>query len=552
VARIKDTSVEAVKAASDIVEVVSARTPLRKAGARYTGRCPFHEERTPSFSVNPTDKLYHCFGCGAGGDLIGFVKETENLDFVGAIEWLADRFRITVEYEEASPRQDAERRRRKRLRDLLEQAAAFYERHLWETAAAEPARRYLAGRGLGEPVCREYRLGLAPLARRTLAEKAAEKGFTQDELLAAGLVNRRGNDYFSGRLLFPLADPRGRILGFQARRLRDDDPLPAKYVNSPESPLFQKGAILYGLDRARTAIQVQDRAIVVEGNTDVLALRQSGLEPVVASMGTALTERHLKELSRLTRRIWLCFDGDAAGEAAALRGMEMAARQGFAVKIVALPGGKDPADLAAEFERWLARAESYLVYRVRIEIERASDRTEAFVKVREVLAPFDDSPDRQDALKLAADRLDLPPETQAGLAPTRRAATEGVSAKLLERGDRLEREALAGVLRHPSLVPTLAEMSPDHFDSPRHRELQTQLATGGGGEPPAVLLPLVAELDALADRDAIDEATARELLLRLHERRLRRQLADARDDLERTRELQAALLRIRQALGEAA
>ena len=547
-ARIKDSSVEAVKAAADIVEVVSARTPLRKAGPRYTGRCPFHEERTPSFSVNPTDKLYHCFGCGAGGDLIGFVKETENLDFVGAIEWLADRFRVPLEYEEASPRVDAERRRGKRLRDLLEQAAAFYERYLWETAAAEPARNYLAGRGLGEAVCREYRLGLAPRAPRVLAAKAAEKGFALDELLAAGLTNRRGNDYFQGRLLFPLADPQGRVLGFQARRLRDDDPLPAKYVNSPESPLFQKGAILYGLDRARAAIRAQERAIVVEGNTDVLALRQRGLEPVVAPMGTALTERQLKELSRLAHRLWLCFDGDAAGEAAALRGMELAARQGFTVKVVALPAGKDPADLAAEFERWLARAESYLVYRVRIEIERAADRGEAFVKVREVLAPFEDSPDRQDALKLAADRLDLPPETQAGLAPTRRAATRGVSAKLLERGDRLERDVLAGALRHRHLAVVLGEMTPDHFDSELHRAVQAHLAAGG--EPQAALVPLIAEFDALADREAIDESTAEELILRLRERRIKRRLASASDDLELTRFLQAELLRLRSAITE--
>src|SRR5919201_3720591 len=160
-ARIKDGSVDEVKAAADIVAVISARTPLRKAGARFVGRCPFHEERTPSFSVNPTDKLYYCFGCGAKGDLVTFVKETENVDFVGAIEWLADRFRVTLEYEEASPRQDAERRRRKRLLDVLEQATAFYERYLWEAAAGRAAREYLEQRGLGEDVCREYRLGLA-------------------------------------------------------------------------------------------------------------------------------------------------------------------------------------------------------------------------------------------------------------------------------------------------------------------------------------------------------------------------------------------------------
>src|SRR5439155_22126332 len=256
-----------------------------RSGPRYVGRCPFHEERTPSFSVNAADKLYYCFGCGAGGDLISFVKETENLDFAGAVEWLADRFRVGLEYEEVSPRVEAERRRRDRLQEVLSAATAFYERFLWDSGGAQTAREYLSERGRGEEICRTLRLGFAP-GGQTLAQKAAERGFTQEELLAAGLVNRRGNDYFSQRIVFPLADPRGRVLGFQARKLREDDPLQAKYVNSPESGLFQKGDILYGLDLARTAIAKQDRAVVVEGNTDVIALRQEGLEPVVASMGT--------------------------------------------------------------------------------------------------------------------------------------------------------------------------------------------------------------------------------------------------------------------------
>jgi DNA primase len=225
-ARLKDASVEAVKEAADFVAVVEGRTQLRKVGSRHTGRCPFHEERTPSFSVNAVDKLYYCFGCGAKGDLITFVRETEQLDFVEAIEWLADRFNIPIEYEEASPEQEAKRSRRERLLALLDAAASYYERVLWDSPAGSHARDYLAGRALGE-VCHEYRLGLA-LGGQTLARKAREKGFTPQELSAVGLVNRRGNDYFSHRLLFPLADARGRVLGFQARKLREDDPLRAK------------------------------------------------------------------------------------------------------------------------------------------------------------------------------------------------------------------------------------------------------------------------------------------------------------------------------------
>src|SRR3954463_3153221 len=398
-ARIKDSSVEAVKAAADFVDVVSARTQLRKAGARYTGRCPFHDERTPSFSVNAVDKLYYCFGCGAKGDLITFVRETEGLDFAGSIEWLAERFRVPIEDEESSPQQDAARQRRVRLASLLDQAASFYERTLWDTAAGGMARDYLKGRGLNEEISREFRLGLA-LGGNSLARKALAKGFTQDELRAAGLMRQRGDDYFQRRLLFPLADRQGRILGFQARRLHEDDPLKAKYVNTPESELFHKGWVVYGLDKARAAIAREDRAIVVEGNTDVIALHQAKLTPVVASMGTALTEQQLKELGRLSKRLWLAFDGDAAGETATLRGMELAAKQGFDVKVVALPVGVDPAADPRGSEQRLAAADPYLLYRVRIEIDRADDREAAFRAVKGLLEGAPDSPERQDALRL--------------------------------------------------------------------------------------------------------------------------------------------------------
>ena len=542
-ARIKQESVEQVKAAADMLDVVGARTQLKKAGARYVGRCPFHEERTPSFSVNPVDKLFYCFGCGKGGDLISFVRETESVDFAGAIEWLGDRFRVPLEYEETSPAADAARKRRERLYAVLEQATSFYERYLWETAAGEPVRAYLAGRGLAEEVCREFRLGLSP-ASSALARKAAEKGFTRTELAAAGLANRRGNDYFSGRLMFPLADARGRVVGYSARKLRDDDPLQAKYVNSPEGDLFHKSSVLYGLHLARHAIAKEERAIVVEGNTDVIALRQAGLQPVVASMGTALTERQLAELKRLTRRLYLCFDADAAGQAATLRGMELAASLGLEVKVVPLAPGLDPADAAESFGDLLGRAESYVFYRVRIELDRAADRQEAFVRVREVLSGFEDSPERQDALRLVADRLDLPPETQAGLAPSGASASTGtVSAKVLEAGERLERDALAGCMAHPEVVPLLAELSPDHFDSELHRGVQAHLVKPA--EPPSELVPLLAELDARAAREEIDEQTTKELLLRLRERNIRRQLAE---DPTRA-DLIDALERIHEAVG---
>jgi DNA primase len=282
---------------------------------------------------------------------------------------------------------------------------------------------------------------------------------------------------------------------------------------------------------------------VVEGNTDVLALRQAGLEPVAASMGTALTERQLKELSRLTHKLYLCFDGDAAGEAATLRGMELAASQGLDVRVVALPPGVDPADAADSFEDRLSGAESYLGYRVRLEIERAPDRQEAFVRVREVLSRFgEDSPERQDAVRLAADRLDLPKETQAGFAPGKAGrATGEISPRLLEKGSRLERDALAGIAAHPELRDLLAELAPEHFDAELHRRAREHLLEPG--DPDAELVPLLAELDARAATEGIDDETAKELLLRLRERQLRRELTSA--DPERTKELQEQLEKVR-------
>ena len=541
-ARIKDESVEAVKAAANIVELVEARVRLRKVGGRYTGLCPFHQEKTPSFSVSPDRGTYHCFGCGVGGDAISFVRETEGLDFVGAIEWLADRFRVPLEYEQSSPEADAKRKRRERLYSLLDQAAAFYERGLW-AESGKPVQEYLGSRGLGEEICREFRLGLSPAGG--LARKAREKGFTAAELSAAGLVTRRGTDYFQRRLMFPLTDARGRVVGFQARKLHEDDPLRGKYVNSPESDLFRKSHVLYGFHLARPAISKEDRALVVEGNTDVIALRQAGLLPVVASMGTALTEAQLKELARLTRRVFLCFDSDAAGEDATLRGMELALKQGFDVRVVVLPKGKDPADDPGGFEQRLGAAEPYAVHRVRLILDRSRDRTHAYVGVQEVLNGLPESPERHDAWRLANDRLGLTVELRAAGGAAR--AGSAAPARMIDAGDRLERDVLAGCIAHRELVRLLAELTPEHFDSDLHRRMRADLIEEGGGDD-RELVALVAELDARAAAEAIDEATAKELLLRLRERHLRRQLADA--DPEQTKELQEALLRIRSAVSE--
>jgi DNA primase len=531
--RLKDTTVDAVRQAADLVRVVEERTALRKAGTQYTGRCPFHEERTPSFSVDPSKGLYYCFGCGKGGDVFTFVRETQGVDFVGAVEWLGERFHVPLEYDDSSPRQDAARQRRRRLFELLDQAASFYERLLWDSPAGSFARDYLAGRGLGEEVCREFRLGLAP-AGGLLTRKAREKGFSADELRAACLSGARG-DYFQRRLLFPLADARGRVVGFQARKLHDDDPLPGKYVNTRESELFSKGAIVYGLHESRGDIAKEDRACVVEGNTDVLALRQAGFKPVVACMGTALTEAQLRELGRLTKRLWLAFDGDAAGSAATLRGMELAVAQGFEVNVVALPPGKDPADDPASFDRLLRSAKPYALHRTQVEAERGG-----FQAVNEFLRPLADSPEKAAAVRWATDRFGIGLQ----LPSVRGSAETALSPRRADAETRREHNALAGVVAHPSLVPILAQLPEHHFHDPVSRALRAHLVDGASLDGDSVAL--LAELNARAVAEGIDKQTAEELLLRLRERELRAELQHAAP--EELKELQERLVRVREGL----
>jgi DNA primase len=543
-ALIKDTSVEAVKNAADIVVLVEERTRLRKVGGRYVGLCPFHQEKSPSFSVSPDRGTYHCFGCGVGGDAISFIQALESLDFVGTIEWLAARFNIELEYEESSPEADAKRRQKDRLHELLDAAASFYERYLWDSAAGEPVREYLTSRGLGEEISKTFRLGLSPGGNNTLVAKAREKGFTAAELSAAGLTRRGGLDWFRNRLMFPLTDVRGRIVGFQARQLREDDPLRGKYVNSPEGELFRKSELLYGLHLARAAITKQDRAVVVEGNTDVIALRQAGLEPVVASMGTALTEKQLRELGRLTKRLFLCFDSDAAGEDATLRGMALAVSQGFDVKIVMLPKGKDPADDPDGFEARLGDAESYPVHRVRLELERARDKGHAYARVQDFLNTVAESPERHEALRLANDKLGMTVPVRASVSANPTGSL--LSPKLLEFGEKLERSALAGARKHPQLNRILAELGPEHFDSPVNKRLVGVVL--GAEEPDDELKPLLAELDARAEAEGIDEQTTEQLLLKLRERRLSQELAEAED--ERLPDLQQALAKVRERIRE--
>jgi DNA primase len=440
VPRIARQSVDQVQAAADLVEIVGHYTQLKKSGANFMGCCPFHEEKTASFSVNPTEKLYYCFGCGEGGNLFSFVQRKENLDFAQAVECLADKYGIALEYEETSAKGEAERRRRDRLRALLERATAYYERRLWEGRAGVGAREYLEQRGLGADVCRRFRVGYAVPGWDRLRDGAIEQGFTEQELLEAGLVvpGRRGGTYdrFRDRVLFPLADDRGRTLGFGARTLGDEKP---KYLNSPETPLYHKSEALFGLHNAKAAAGRDDRVYVVEGYTDVLALAQADVENVVASMGTALTEQQLKRLSRLSRELFLCFDADAAGIGAMSRALSLARRLGLSLHVVRMPEGLDPADFvlsgagADGFRELAARSETLLQFHVRLVLEgndlaRPDGRAQAFAQLRGVLAEAATPIERDEELRTIADSLRLSEESVRYLLSAASAETRGGAA----------------------------------------------------------------------------------------------------------------------------
>ncbi len=356
-ARFSKDSVDRVKDAADMVEVVSAHTDLRQRGKDWWGLCPFHDESTPSFKVNPLDKLYYCFGCEASGDVFSFVEEKEGLSFPEAVESVAERYGVELEREAEDPRAEAARRKRARLYEVLERTSQFYVKYLWEGEKREAvhAREYLAERGLDEAALRRFGVGFAPNRWDAVLLGGQTAGFKIDELFDAGLLrrNKRGPyDYFRQRIMFPIRDQRGRVLGFGGRAQRPDEK--AKYVNSPEGELYRKGSTLYGIDLARSPIAKAKRAIVVEGYTDVIALNQAGVEEVVAIMGTAITPEQLKTLGGLTETVVLALDADRAGADAMIRAQRVAGDRGMDLRVAAMPEGEDPADMlaAGQIERF--------------------------------------------------------------------------------------------------------------------------------------------------------------------------------------------------------
>jgi DNA primase len=342
--RINDETVSTIRDRSDIVEVISSYLPLRRSGANYLGLCPFHQEKSPYFNVNAPRQIFHCFGCGTGGNVFTFLMRMEGLTFPEAVKRLGEKVGITVEETPVTPADRQRRDQRERLLRINEAAGAFYHRLLLEDAAGAPGRRYLRQRGYEADMVRAFRLGFAPDQWEALAGHLTTQGFTAEELRAAGLVRegregRGDRDLFHNRLLFPILDPEGRVVAFGGRVLDDGTP---KYLNSPETLVYQKGRTLYGLYQGRDAIRHSRTVLVVEGYFDLLALHRAGIANAVAACGTALTADHARLLKRYAEQVLLVFDADKAGRQATFRAMDALLPEGLTVKAVSLAAGEDP------------------------------------------------------------------------------------------------------------------------------------------------------------------------------------------------------------------
>jgi DNA primase len=405
-----------------MLALIGTKVELRRAGVNsYFGLCPFHEERSGSFHVRPDEKHYHCFGCQSSGDPFSFVMETEGLDFKAALESLADRFGVKLETENEDPEAAARRQQRERLYSLLGRAATFYSRYLWEAQEAAPAREYLLGRGLEEPMLKEFRVGYAPSAWDRMLKASRRSGFSEDELLATGLAQRSKNrpgqvyDRFRERIMFPAVDSRGRVRGFGARAMRENQR--PKYLNTSDGELYHKREVLFGIDLARPAAARADRMILVEGYTDVLALHQAGLRNAVGIMGTALTEEQVSELERIAHVLELCLDADRAGQDAMMRAERLASARKLELRVVSLPEGQDPADLVERegAQALAARVEGsqpFVVFHVERILDRADTRSaegrdRALQELGPVLDQVPASILRDDLVRKVASRLEL-------------------------------------------------------------------------------------------------------------------------------------------------
>lgn len=549
--RISDRSIEEVREAANIVEVASEFTALRRQGTRFAGLCPYpdHSEKTPSFSVSPDRGFYYCFGCQRGGDAIKLVSELKNFSFVDAVSYLAERSGVELHFEGAAdPEASRERNtRRRNIHKALAAAAVFYHKYLLKARSpeAQNARHYLKGRGLERSTIEEFRLGYAqPRGTGGFAGVAARLGIDRKVLEAAGLLSARGGERFAGRITFPISDRRGRIVGFGARALGDGHP---KYLNSPETEIFNKRDLLYGFPQVSDAIRGERSALVVEGYTDVLMLYQSGIKNAVATLGTATTPAHLKFLSGYAERIYLLFDPDAAGERAIERAAATAAELGLDLRVLRLP--QDPADWLLEhppqeFAELLEGAVSVLEYGIRRIVQRtrgagATERSRAVPEVKSLIGEIRDPVLYREALRLASEALGVDLAHLEGDRRRTSATLEATGAKRspTDPHQQAGREVLAVLLAHPRLAAGLLK---EGFRVPSVPEPVSLHPEDFWGERQADIFSLLREHTGEAFEDVVADVRARPFMDQLG-------ALAARADEMRRRDLYASDRAVREA-----
>ncbi len=506
-----------VRAKSDIVEVISEYVALKQAGKTYKGLCPFHSEKTPSFVVSPEKQLFHCFGCGAGGDVFSFVMKAENLGFAEAARLLADRAGISIREESEEAHEARERRRA--LYEANEAACEYYQHVLTESPEASEARAYVRRRGLSEQTVRKFRLGYALPSWDALLKALTKKGVPREALFDAGLVAQgkepdSGYDRFRARLVFPICDTSGRVMGFGGRVLDDSVP---KYLNSPETAVFKKGRNLYGLHLAKDAIRRDSAAVIVEGYMDAITAHQHGFDHVVASLGTALTEEQARALRCYASQVVIAYDADAAGAAATVRGMEILAAARLDVRVASLPAGEDPDSTLRRGGReallQVLRAARPLVdYKLHLAIS-SSDCTTTEGKVSaargaaRVLATIRSAVERSEYTRKVASEIGVEPgalarDVEALVMAARPAGPPGqrapgdrnAASRHTKSEDDIARSGeMMKVLEAEKMLlrlmaesgevqrAVLGEVGPDGFHDPRHREIVRAIAAQAAG-----------------------------------------------------------------------
>ncbi|MBV9671400.1 MAG: DNA primase [Verrucomicrobia bacterium] len=443
--RIAPETIEQVAAASDIIEIINSYFPLKRAGTEHRALCPFHQEKTPSFYVNPAKQSFYCFGCGAGGTVFQFIMQYENVEFVEAVRRLASRASIALVEQDLDLEDESKQKKRKRLLRLHFEAAAWFHRNLLRTRAAEHAREYLRTRGINIETAKKWQLGYAPNEWTALTDWARKSGFSHEELVDSGLVKLREEndrnsipyDRFRDRLIFPISNDIGEVIAFSGRVLRVDS-AGGKYVNSPETALFTKGSVLYGLDKAKRAIAKSQTAVILEGQIDLIMAFEAGIQNVVAPQGTALTERHGNLLRRFAEQAILFFDSDSAGQKAAERAYQTLLSAGMQVRVGELPPGDDPDSLIRfsgidTFRSLIDKADDFFEFQIRRNLNGTESATTAgrVAFARKVIPFITVIPDRvlQEAvLSRVATRLTLPRETLEGMVQRQRSAAKQSAA----------------------------------------------------------------------------------------------------------------------------